>query len=92
MLRGFWLRITTSSGVHDSSSVLIIHQGGPLNDSRSIEVGFDSPVDGRFVEILLPAKGRQLSLCEVEVFGGTYMYCSTIRSLSGHASTGSYLR
>ena len=70
MLRGFWLRITTSSGVHDSSSVLIIHQGGPLNDSRSIEVGLDSPVDGRFVEILLPAKGRQLSLCEVEVFGG----------------------
>ena len=70
MLRGFWLRISDSRGIYDSNPILKIHQGGTLTTNRTIEVVLDLPFDGRFIEILLPAKGRQLSLCEVEVFGG----------------------
>lgn len=70
-----WIR--KDRGVYGDSAYLYIHQESILN--RTIEVILSKPFEGRYVELLLPSKGRQLSVCEVEVYGGRWQLSRSIK-------------
>lgn len=73
LLRGFWLWIRQESGVYGNGAYLYIQQDPVINTATEVVLS-QLPV-GRYIEILLPGKGRQLSLCEVEVYGGKWCIC-----------------
>ena len=56
----------------DLEDITFDYSHEPLVLEKTIEVVLSEFVDGRFVQIQLPGEKRQLVLCGVDVFGGTY--------------------
>ncbi len=76
-LRSFVVGITSGTiqqgQVIDPNSYTICYSYiGPVPDAYTVGVFCDTPVIGQTLIIQMPTTNKQLCLCEVEVYGGTY--------------------
>ena len=86
-------RVTIGNNVNGDDNAVCMADGGNTVLRKDIEVHCDPPLEGRYVEIMVPGDDKEFTLCEVLVleFDRKYFIATKLQlSLSNSNTNGTF--